>query len=220
MHKKYHLDEQPIPEGYRIYEERLDVRGVQHRRADAISFARARGQWLEFEREPRNTNDLNAIKVLGCWRGFFFTKRKHIGYVSRETAARVVETAVSDVRPRLLKTYVGHDGYVEIEFQIIGPADSYREYDPFSDAPIDRVRKHKEDGNLEEAAKGAARGAAQRRGDRRCPTDRSVRKCQVGAFRLADRASCTCEWPRAENSSGERGCGTRRCTIDRDRRPE
>jgi hypothetical protein len=152
MLKKFHLHEQPIAEGHRLYEEGLEAMGVSHRRDDAMAFCKAKGQWLEFEPEPSNKHDPHAIRLVGCWRGFFGTKRRHVGYVPRETATRLHQLGLVDAtRPRLLKTYVGHDNFVEIEFQITGPSEKFREYKPLTDAPWDQLKKLKQEGRLDEA---------------------------------------------------------------------
>jgi hypothetical protein len=120
--RKYHLDEQEIPEDFQIFEERLEVAGVSFRKEDAAAFATAKEGWLEFERELGNKHDSNAIRVIGCSKGLFGTKRRFIGYVPREVSRTVVEGGYwGQVRPRLLKTYVGDRGFVEILFQVLGP---------------------------------------------------------------------------------------------------
>lgn len=120
--QKYHLDEQEIPDGFQIFEERLEVTGVSFRKEDAAAFATAKEGWLELERDPGNKHDPNAIKVNGCNKGFFGTKRRFIGYVPREVSRAIVEGGYwGQVRPRLLKTYVGDRGFVEILFQLLGP---------------------------------------------------------------------------------------------------
>jgi hypothetical protein len=54
-----------------------------------------------------------------------------LGYVPAEDAAKLVRLGLADsVRPRLMKTYLGTDGFVEIEIQIIGPKDLYRTFNP------------------------------------------------------------------------------------------
>ncbi len=117
---KYHLDEQDIPEGFQIFEDRLEVAGVSFRKEDAAAFAGAKNVWLEFEREPGNKYDENAIKVIGCSKGFFGTKHRFIGYVPKEVSRVIVEGGYwGQIRPRLLKTYLGNQGYVEILFQIL-----------------------------------------------------------------------------------------------------
>ncbi|HSS47024.1 MAG TPA: hypothetical protein VLL03_06400, partial [Burkholderiales bacterium] len=44
---KYHLDEQEIPDGFQIFEERLEVAGVGFRKEDAAAFVTAKDGWLE-----------------------------------------------------------------------------------------------------------------------------------------------------------------------------
>ena len=130
----YHLPD--IPEGLQIFEERLEVAGVHYRHDDASAFASGRDLSVEFEREPNNQHDKNAIRIIGCRKGFFGTKRHFIGYVPSEVAADIVEGGYyTKVMPRLLKTYVGDSGYVEILFQVLGPTGErlkYKRVDPVS----------------------------------------------------------------------------------------
>jgi hypothetical protein len=127
--RKFHLDEQDIPDGFQIFEERLEVAGVSYRKQDAIAFATAKTLWLELEPDPGNKHDSNAIKVIGCSKGWFFTKRRFVGYVPKEVAKGIVEGGFfAQVRPRLLKTYVGDRGFVEILFQLLGPKGIKHEY--------------------------------------------------------------------------------------------
>jgi hypothetical protein len=47
-----------------------------------------------------------------------------IGWIPKETARAIVEAeCLNQLRPRLLKTFLGGRGYVEILFQILGPED-------------------------------------------------------------------------------------------------
>lgn len=129
MQKQYHLKRQPIPAGYRIYEEAVDVAGLQYRKSAARSFCRAKEPELSFRPEPTNKHDQNAICVVGSWRGWFWNKEADLGYVPREIAARIAQAGLgAAVRPRLLKTYVGKGGFVEVEFQIMGPKEKYAGY--------------------------------------------------------------------------------------------
>jgi hypothetical protein len=131
MDAKYHLSGNPIPEGFRIYLDRLPVMGLPQRKRDAAAFCGAKGAELSLEREPSNRHDANAIKVIGSWKGWFSRKHKHLGYVPAEDAAKLVRLGLADsVRPRLMKTYLGADGFVEIEIQIIGPKDLYATFNP------------------------------------------------------------------------------------------
>lgn len=86
---QYHLGE--IPDGYQIFEERLEVAGVQYRREDAQKFAEGKGLHLVFERDLSNRHDPNAIKIIGCRKGFFGTKRHFIGFVPSDVASSIVE---------------------------------------------------------------------------------------------------------------------------------
>ena len=125
---EYHLAEQPIPAGFQIYEERLEAAGVQFYKAQATAFARNGGA-LEFQREPHNPHDANAIALVGCYKGWFSLKREVIGHVPKEVAAQLAKSGLAaQVRPRLLKTWIGDTGYVEIMFQIIGPKDRFADY--------------------------------------------------------------------------------------------
>jgi hypothetical protein len=118
MNAKYHLKEQGIPEGFQIYESALEVMGVQYHKEAAIEFIRnIDGSWLEFEKEENNEYDKNAIKVIGC-KG---DKRYFIGYVPKETSQLIFDGNYwGQVIPRLYKTYVGHDDFIEITFQLLG----------------------------------------------------------------------------------------------------
>lgn len=159
--KEYHLQNQEIPEGFQIFEDRLEVSGVSFRKSDATSFAESGTKWLELEREIENKHDKNAIKVVGCSKGFFGTKRRFIGYVPKEVSKLVVTNEFwGQVEPRLLKTYVGNGGFVEILFQLLGPKGKKYEYSPpkpgtsghYTDY-VERVKQLKAEKRNEEAIK-------------------------------------------------------------------
>lgn len=151
--RRFHLESQPIPEGYEIVEERLEVAGIKHRKDDARAFANASNGWLELERDPANQYDPNAIKVLGCTKGLFGTKRRFIGFVPKNVAkAIVVGGHANVVRPRLLKTYVGDLGFVEILFQILGPRGSKHSLRPASElSDVERIERLVHEARVEEA---------------------------------------------------------------------
>lgn len=116
----YHLDD--IPDGFQIFEERLSVAGLAHRREAAADFVRGRELSLDFERETGNAYDANAIRVIGCKKWLFGTKRYFIGYIPANVSKLIVEGGYFErIRPRLLKTWMGDTGYVEVLFQILGP---------------------------------------------------------------------------------------------------
>lgn len=159
--REYHLQDQEIPEGFQIFEDRLEVAGVSFRKADATSFAKSGTKWLELERDIGNKHDKNAIKVVGCSKGFFGTKRRFIGYVPKDVSKLVVANGFwGQVQPRLLKTYVGSGGFVEILFQLLGPKGKKYEYSPpksgtgghYTDY-VERVKQLKAEKRNEEAIK-------------------------------------------------------------------
>jgi hypothetical protein len=88
---KYHLQEQQIPDGFQIFEGRIEIVGVAFRKSEAASFAKSKNSWLELERDERNEYDRNALKIIGCSKGFFGTKRRFIGHVPRDVAKKIVE---------------------------------------------------------------------------------------------------------------------------------
>jgi len=125
--RKYHLP--PLQDGFQIYHERLEIAGIHHYKEGALNFIKKDNQWLEFEREYNNVYDDNAIRILGCWKGIFGIKKVTLGYVPRDIARHIAQTKSFDkVKPRLLKTYLGSSGYVEVLFQIIGPKEHALEY--------------------------------------------------------------------------------------------
>ena len=122
MYSKYHLKEHKIPKGYQIYIDRLKVADILNHIDDAITFIKSESVYLELEREDNNQDDPNSIKILGCYKGIFRTKRHHIGYVPKKFGKIIIETGYWDkIKPRLLKTSIGKTEYVEILFQILGP---------------------------------------------------------------------------------------------------
>jgi hypothetical protein len=120
--RKHHLQSQPIPEGYQIFEDQIPVAGIDRRRAAAKHFIQGREQALELEREPTNPKDTNAIRVMACHRGWFLRRRRMIGYLPRSIAEQVVEGGFwGKLKPRLAMTYLNDAGFVEVVFQLLGP---------------------------------------------------------------------------------------------------
>lgn len=118
----------PIAKGFQIFEGRLSVSGVEHRRDDAIHFADDSDQTLALEPEPDNTYDANAIKVIGVSRG----TRRFIGYVPKEVAEQIVGSGLLDaVQPRLERIWRTDKGFVDVAFQIVGPKGKKAQYEDF-----------------------------------------------------------------------------------------
>lgn len=119
MIKKFYLNQSKIPKGYEIYEPRLEVMGV-NRADDSVNFvANLDEACLEFEKDPNNAFDKNAIKIIGlCGSARYF-----IGFVPKETSRLIIEGGFwGRVTPRLIKIFRGEDGFIEILFQVIGIA--------------------------------------------------------------------------------------------------
>jgi len=117
----------PIPKDYQIFSG-SEVAGVTFRKDDALRFARGSNQELRLEREPNNTHDKNAIKVIGRSSG----RDYFIGYVPKEIAAQIIETELFNrVKPRLMRIYEGTENYLEIHFQIIGPKVDKKQFDAY-----------------------------------------------------------------------------------------
>ena len=118
-----------IPVGFQIFEDRLSVAGTSFREKDAAAFAKTRTGWLEFERDTDNKHDRNAIRVIGCTRDFSGTKRRFVGYVPKEISKQIVVSRFwGKIQPRLRRTNVSSDGYIDIEFQILGPQGQKNNY--------------------------------------------------------------------------------------------
>lgn len=118
----------PIPQGFQIFDARLSVAGIEHHRNDAILFANDSNQTLAMEREPDNTHDANAIKVVGI----SGSARRFIGYVPKDVAAQIVGSGLVDViQPRLERIWSTDNGFVDVTFQIIGPKSSKAQYADF-----------------------------------------------------------------------------------------
>lgn len=129
----------PIPQGYQIYKRMLYVAGITYRKEDASLFIRGSRQALEFELEPNNPKDKNAIKLIGVTP----TARYFVGYVPKEISKALIKTGLLDkVEPRLDRTYHGIKDYVEIRFQIIGLKENKKQFDAFlKNKPADAGQK-------------------------------------------------------------------------------
>ena len=117
-----------IPSGYQIWVARPEVAGLMHRKKDAVEFVRSKHKRLILEREPDNTHDANAIKLIGVGDGRQF----FIGYVPKEISEQIAATERFDcVQARLRKTYVSEKNFVDIEYQIIGPKAQKKAFDAY-----------------------------------------------------------------------------------------
>lgn len=129
----------PIPKGFRIYAARLVVAGTQYRHDDARRFAEGSDQTLEFERDPSNPQDPNAIKVIGVDQ----RERRFIGYVPRGEAEQIVASGLAGVvQGRLERIWRSDDGFIYVRFQVIGPWAMKEQYDDFlNNKPANAAQK-------------------------------------------------------------------------------
>jgi hypothetical protein len=117
------------PRGMQIFEDTLEVAGVQYRKTQALGFAKGKQQFLYLEREPDNKHDSNTIRVIGHSKRFFSTKQWFLGYVPAEVAKRVVTRGFwGKVAARLRLIEVSEEGYIGIQFDLLGPKGQKRDY--------------------------------------------------------------------------------------------
>ena len=125
--------ETPYPDGCKGYHAVWDeVAGVYHCKVEAIAFIKSENLWLEMEREPDNQYDKNAIKVIGCSKELFGTKKRHIGYVPAEIARVIVEGGFeNDVCLLLAQNEIsdGDDPYVHVKYMFVGRSERKKEFE-------------------------------------------------------------------------------------------
>lgn len=112
------------------------VVGVHHRISNARAFARAAQKaeakglvyGVELEHRPDNPHDSNAIAVIGVaeYKGWFRrgVERWHIGYLSSEIAAEIVDDLVAKETPvaaELYSIYEGDNGFLDFKVIVLAP---------------------------------------------------------------------------------------------------
>jgi hypothetical protein len=107
----------------------LKVAGIQNYYGAALRFAlgavdcdqNSERHGLDLEREPENSYDPNAIKVIGWWR----TSRVHIGYVPKDYAGFYAKIADKGhaILAVLKSAYIGEADNLSLEFVIYGMGD-------------------------------------------------------------------------------------------------
>jgi len=119
----------------------LDVHGIEHRRGDAMAFAKAvrsaeqkrQRYGVRLQPEPTNPHDANAIKVMGqatvqTFFGSLKTREWHIGYVPAEVARELTEDLIKpglSFSGELYGIYIGDvGGFLDIEFFVLTPKGS------------------------------------------------------------------------------------------------
>ena len=129
----------PMPSGYQIFAKNLPVAGMQHRKDEALKFARSNNQELSLEREPSNKFDPNAIKLIGL----SGSTQYFIGYLPKELSEQIICTGMYEtVKARLGRIYISNNDYLEIQYQVIGPKVDKKKFDEFlSNQPADSSQK-------------------------------------------------------------------------------
>jgi len=118
------------PEGLQIYESYIEPAGAYWKNPDVLKFICGGANLsLELQREPRNKYDPNAIKVIGIVRGWMFKKRYHVRYLSRESARKLVLGKFwPRVAANLRRVTLNDEGYMHINFGLLGPVGRKKEY--------------------------------------------------------------------------------------------
>ncbi len=147
----------PIPDGYQIFEKRLEVVGIQHRKKAAQRFAKGHKQSLKFKPEPSNKYDPNAIRVIGVWKDSSGQKRTaHIGYLNKDLARVLTKSSyVQNVLPRLETIFQGEHNrsWIGVDFQLLGPKGELQKYESRWKALSQGTSRFKESGVAKKSAR-------------------------------------------------------------------
>lgn len=121
-----------------VYQTTL-VSGIFFRKSDVRGFFEGSDHRLEFEREPSNKHDKNAIKVIGI----SSQKRFFIGYVPKEYATQIVDASLDGiVHPRLRRIFCNSQDFYEVRFEIVGPSNLKKQYqEALNNKPADFYQK-------------------------------------------------------------------------------
>lgn len=116
----------PIPTGYRIFFEEMEISGVSFRKSEAIKAFSGKQVSLAIEPEPDNKKDQNALKVVALKKGFFSTKKLHIGYVPKAIAKIITTKNLNnELLPRPKEFWIGDKGGIKISIDILGLKTEY-----------------------------------------------------------------------------------------------
>lgn len=118
------------PDGFQIFENQSEVAGVHYHKDDAIAFILGKYHRLEWEREPNNPHDANAIKIIGVAESAFGEERWHIGYVRSDVAAHIVTGGwFESMMPEAVYLTISDDyEFVHVHYIILGPQGQKKQY--------------------------------------------------------------------------------------------
>ena len=118
-----------IPVDMKMIEYDIEVSGVNHRYYNVKKFAQRSKRRIYLEREPDNKHNLNAIRVIGESKGWFFEVKKCIGYVPADVAKQLVATGLEDiVKPQLRFIWIDNKNHMAVLFDILGLESDYEKY--------------------------------------------------------------------------------------------
>ena len=118
-----------IPQGMTVYEDDVEVVGVGNPCRHARKFLKRSKRRIYLQREPGNTHEADAIKVMGRSKGWFREVRKCIGYVPSDIARRLVASGVdSRVMAKLHLVSIRDRDSIQIRINLLGPLSDYEKY--------------------------------------------------------------------------------------------
>ncbi len=134
----------PIQVGYEIYYENLEIEGIEDRQTTVWQFIQGSNQQLDWEQEPSNPKDPNAIKIIGISEQIFSTKHEILGYIPGDVAKQIVSSGLWPfLQLRLDCIYIAKQGFIAIRFQILGPIRTKKRDVTSNDIPsIEREQKN------------------------------------------------------------------------------
>ena len=108
------------PEDHQVYVTQFEVAGVLYRKESVERLLKFKAPYLRLMAEPKNPHDRNAIKVIGCAKGWFRTKTFHLGYIPADLAAKIVKKRILPLLfPRLRMIEVGN--FFRVVMELTGP---------------------------------------------------------------------------------------------------
>jgi hypothetical protein len=115
------------------------VAGITFRKVDAQIFFEGMDHSLEFERDPNNKHDKNAIKIIGISSGV----RNFIGYVPKEFAEQLVLSKLDKIaKPYLQRIFCNSDDFYEVRFEVVGPSNLKQQFkDAYNKQPANSRQK-------------------------------------------------------------------------------
>jgi HIRAN domain len=115
----------PIPDGFRLLAQDVEVAGVSHHKEDVLAFARGANQEIAFVPEPDNPHDSNAIAVTGTSSGFVGNRRVLFGHVPADLAKELAKQGLSaKVLARLRNIWISDTEYVIVRFDVMIPKEA------------------------------------------------------------------------------------------------